>query len=103
MRIHATEGTIIKIYPEEKGILKNGKPYRKFIFIFKEHEGVTMAVEFFNKCRQERMIKVNQKAYLEFYAQSRDFNGKWYTDIKCNGVRSIKEFTEHISNHADWM
>lgn len=103
MRLHSAEGTIIEVLPEEKGILKNGKEYRKFTFVFKEYEGVTMAVEVYDKCKQERIIKKDQKVYLTFWCQSRFYNGKWFNDIKCDGVRPIKKFTEHISNHADWM
>lgn len=103
MMIHATEGTILQVFPVETGNLKNGKPFRKYNFIFQEYKGVKMCVQVFNECKQERMIKPDQKVYLEFWAESREYNGKWYTDIKCSGVRPIKKFTEHVSNHADWM
>jgi hypothetical protein len=86
------KGKIIQLLPEQSGEGKNGK-WRKAEYVI-EMPGQYPRKVCFNlwgdKIDQFPM-KTGDEVTVSFDLESRDFNGKWYTDVKAWKVESLSK------------
>lgn len=77
-------GTIIHILPEESGTGKNGNQWRKQYFILetKDQFPKKVCIQAWNEKIEQFGLKVGDEATVSFDVESREYNGKWYTDVK---------------------
>ncbi len=76
-------GKIIQILPEEKGEGRNG-PWKKQSFIIETQEQFPKKVCIVNWGDKVDLKSngVNDMVTVSINIESREFNGKWYTDVK---------------------
>jgi len=79
-------GTVHLVLQQESGTSKNGKDWKKQVFIINYKDGeydkqlalTTMG----NTVEQIASIGIGQTVTVDFNAESREYNGRWYTDYK---------------------
>jgi hypothetical protein len=79
---------LIKIEAAQEGTSAKG-PWRKAIAVFETEEQYpkTIAVSFFNaNLEAATKIPLGTTCTVKFDIKSREFNGKWYTDINGFGI-----------------
>jgi hypothetical protein len=77
-------GRIIQLMPEQTGTGKNGL-WTKMEFVLETREQYPRKVCFAawgDKVSAVKALKTGSLARVSFNAESREFNGKWYTDLK---------------------
>lgn len=79
-------GKIVQVCPIEQGTSKAGKPWKKLVCVLETQESFPKKVAFtiFGEekvAQYEQMVQVGSNIRLFFDINSRDFNGRWYTDI----------------------
>lgn len=77
-------GKIIQILPEQTGNGKNG-PWTKQDFVIETREQYPRKVCFSawnDKASQVKSLTNGSLVNVSFNAESREFNGRWYTDLK---------------------
>ncbi|MDR4988428.1 MAG: DUF3127 domain-containing protein [Bacteroidales bacterium] len=88
-------GTITGILEEQKGEGRNG-PWRKQEFIL-ETEGMyprKVCIAVWGDKIDQFAIKEGEKVTMAVNIESREFNGRWYTDVKAWKLdRSASQFT----------
>src|SRR5690606_1900688 len=78
-------GKLIKVLPLQSGISKTGSEWKKQDFVI-ETEGAYPKTVCFS-CWGDRIpssavLQEGNKLRIDFDPESREFNGKWYTDLK---------------------
>lgn len=77
------KGKIIAAHPEQSGTSKSGKPWRRREFVLETQEQYPKKIAFV--VMNERIDQFNLQAgagyTVEVDAESREFNGKWYTTL----------------------
>jgi len=79
-------GTVHLVLQQESGTSKNGKDWKKQVFIINYKDGdydkqlalTTMG----STVEQIASIGIGQTVTVDFNAESREYNGRWYTDCK---------------------
>jgi len=78
------EGKLIIILPEQTGEGKNGK-WVKQDFVLEIEDKFPKKVCFSSwgdKADELKKLKIGEKLKVSFNAESREFNQKWYTDLR---------------------
>lgn len=75
--------TLLQLLPAQSGQSKNG-PWKKQDIIVQTDEKFPKKVclSIWGDKIDEKQLILNSNLQLEFDIESREFNGKWYTDIK---------------------
>lgn len=79
-----TEGKLIAVLPEQTGTGKNGA-WSKRDFVIETNEQYPKKLCFSawgDKNEILKTVETGAKLKVTFIAESREFNGKWYTDLK---------------------
>lgn len=77
-------GKVIQILPEQTGSGKNGA-WVKQDFVIETSEQFPKKVCFSawgDKAAQVKRLSIGSNVKVSFNAESREFNGKWYTDLR---------------------
>ena len=77
-------GTIVQRLPYEGGTSKAGKEWRKVVFIL-ETQGQyprKVAISLLNDNIDKYAIQVGKVVTANLEIESREWNGKWYTEVK---------------------
>ncbi len=90
------EGTLIHDLPEEGGTSKAGNVWRKKTWVFEVPSG-----QYTNQiavtCMGDRINNMNfemgKRYIVSIDVQSREFNGKWYTDARVYAYRPVEDAT----------
>ena len=80
---------LISIGQAAEGVNKQGNPWRKATAVFETEEQYpkTVAVDFFNaNLDKVTQVAIGQTCIVKFDVQSREFNGKWYTNCTGFGI-----------------
>ncbi len=80
------KGTIIHALPEVSGVSKAGNAWKKKEYVLENTEGQfprKIAFTCFGDNADKINLQVGQVATIYFDIESREFNGRWYTDIRC--------------------
>ena len=84
------EGIVFKVLPETSGTSARGEWFRQDV-VFEVQTGSPYprkaCVKFFNKRDEVARLVVGASYIVSFDIDSREYNGRWYTDIN---VRSAK-------------
>jgi hypothetical protein len=96
---HEIFGKVIQLLPEQTGTGKNGKWLRQD-FVIETEEQFPRKVCFAawgDKVSQLKALQTDAKVKVSFNIESREFNGKWYTDLKIWKVELAEQDTEATS------
>ena len=77
-------GTIVQILPYESGTSKAGKEWRKVVFILETQDQYPrkVAISLLNDNINKYAIQVGKVVTANLEIESREWNGKWYTEVK---------------------
>lgn len=80
MEIH---GKIIVALPEQSGTSKSGNAWKKREYVLETMETYPKKVffNFFGDRADQYPLSVGEEVTISFDINSREFNGRWYTDI----------------------
>ncbi|MFR9650753.1 MAG: DUF3127 domain-containing protein [Rikenellaceae bacterium] len=86
------QGTVIKILPEKRGTSARGEWQRQEV-IFEIMDGSQYsrkaAVNFMNKPMEVQALHVGTTYNVSFNIESREYNERWYTDIRAWRVTPV--------------
>ncbi len=90
------EGTIYKIMPATKGTSARGEWQRQEV-IFEMNDGSPytrkVCVTFFNKPEEVARLKEGAAYTVSVNIESREYNGRWYTDVRAWRVQAKQQET----------
>lgn len=77
-------GTIVQMLPYEAGTSKAGKEWRKVVFILETQDQYPrkVAISLLNDNIDKYTIQVGTVVTANIEIESREWNGKWYTEVK---------------------
>lgn len=80
------KGTIIAALPEVSGVSsRSGNPWKKREYVLENTEGNfprKVAFTCFGENADKIQLQVGQAVTMYFDVESREYNGRWYTDIR---------------------
>lgn len=78
------KGKIIQKLPPQKGTSKSGKEWFKQQYVLETIENFPKKVffDFFGERATQYPLEPGDTIVLSFDIESREYNGKWYTDIR---------------------
>ncbi len=79
------KGTIIHALPEVSGVSKSGNAWKKREYVLENNEGNfprKIAFTCFGENADRIQLKPGDKVTVYFDIESREFKGRWYTDIR---------------------
>ncbi len=83
---------LVSILPEQTGAGKNG-PWKKQDIIV-ETDGQypkKVCISLWGEKFDRNLLRIGNRLSLSFDIESREFNGKWYTDVKAWKVEGVNE------------
>ncbi len=99
------EGTVFQILPPASGTSARGEWQRQEV-IFDMQDGAyarKVAVTFFNKPADVASLKIGGVYTVSFNVESREYNGRWYTNITAWRVQSKQVEATAASSASDNM
>ncbi|MBV5303559.1 MAG: DUF3127 domain-containing protein [Chlorobium sp.] len=93
---------LLSILPEQTGAGKNG-PWKKQDIIV-ETEGQypkKVSISLWGEKHDRNLLKVGVKLNISFDIESREFNGKWYTDVKAWKIEGVNEGSGGGASYTD--
>ena len=83
-------GKIIAVLPPQGGTSKAGRPWKKQEYVLETHDSFPRKVkfDFFGDRVDQYPMAIGDEVTISFDIESREFNGRWYTDI--HGWRAEK-------------
>ncbi len=77
-------GKIIAALPEVSGVSRSGNAWKKKEYVLETQETYPRKVHFtcFGDNADKIVLSVGQTATVSFDIESREYNGRWYTDIR---------------------
>lgn len=85
------EGKIIQELPMQSGVSKAGNPWKKREWVLETFGSYPRKVKFhvFGDRADTMNIEVGNSYTLSFDLESREFNGRWYTDVSVYQARPM--------------
>ena len=87
------EGTVVMELPMAEGISKNtGRPWKKREWIVETGGGMyprKVKIQAFNDRADALQLEVGHPYAISIEVESREFNGRWYTDVNAMGARPL--------------
>jgi hypothetical protein len=77
-------GRIIQVLPLASGTSKSGNPWKKQDYILETLDQYPRKVNFnlFGDRVDQYPVQVGEEVVVSFDLESREFNGRWYTDVR---------------------
>lgn len=77
-------GKIISVLPEQSGVSKAGNSWKKREYVLETIEQYPRKVHFtlFGDKADQYPLNVGEVKKVSFDLESREFNGRWYTDVR---------------------
>ncbi len=86
------EGKVLQILPAQTGESARGKWQRQdVVFELQQEFSRRVCVKFFNKESEVQKLRVGAIYTVSFNLESREFNGRWYTDVNVWRVQSHEQ------------
>lgn len=87
------EGKIIQELPMQEGISKAGRAWKKREWVLETFGTYPRTVKFhvFGDRCETINIEVGKTYAVSFDLESREFQGRWYTDVSCYAVRELTQ------------
>ncbi|MBO4941958.1 MAG: DUF3127 domain-containing protein [Muribaculaceae bacterium] len=79
------KGTIVQVLPPQSGISKVGNAWKKQEYILENNEGQfprKICLTTFNQTADAIQLTVGQRITASFDIESREYNGRWYTEVR---------------------
>ena len=85
------KGKIIQKLEPQSGTSKAGNPWKKQEYVLETLDSYPRKVkfDFFGERADQYVFEVGDVITLSYDIESREFNGRWYTDIR--GFKAVKE------------
>ena len=95
--MNTLQGRIVEILKEESGVSKAGKDWQKQDFVIETDGKYPKKVYFtmFND-KLTNLVKVGSEVEVSFSIESREYNGRWFTNINAFSVNLVS------SKHVDY-
>jgi hypothetical protein len=98
---------LVHILPLQKGAGKNGEWKKQDIVV--ETDGQypkKVCISIWGDKIEESKLKVNNMLTIDFDVESREYNGKWYTDVKAwkielGGIASSSDDNSFVPNTSE--
>lgn len=77
-------GKIIQVLPPQGGTSKAGREWKKQEYVLETHDSFPRKVkfDFFGDRVDQYPMAIGDEVTISFDIESREFNGRWYTDIR---------------------
>ncbi len=84
------QGKIIQVLPLQQGTSKAGNAWKKQEYVLETHDQYPRKVkfDFFGERADQFPLNIGDEVTISFDIESREFNGRWYTDIR--GWKAVK-------------
>lgn len=86
-------GKIIGILPEISGE-KDGREWKKggFVVVTSDDNPKTVALQLFGETKLNWLtpLQIGQTIVADYYPESREYGGKWYTDLQCTRIYTVQ-------------
>ncbi len=79
------KGTIIQALPEQSGVSKAGNAWKKREYVLENTEGQfprKVCFTCFGDNADRIQLTVGQRVNVHFDLESREYNGRWYTEVR---------------------
>lgn len=78
------QGKIIQVLPLQQGTSKAGNAWKKQEYVLETHDQYPRKVkfDFFGDRADQFPLNIGDEVTISFDIESREFNGRWYTDIR---------------------
>ena len=78
------QGKIIAVLPLQQGTSKAGNPWKKQEYVLETHDQYPRKVkfDFFGDRADQYPLQKDEEVTVSFDLESREFNGRWYTDVR---------------------
>lgn len=76
------QGKVIQVLPPQSGTSKAGNPWSKQEYVIEQEGGRKVAVTFFGERATQFLLHMNENVNLSIDIESREYNGRWYTEIR---------------------
>lgn len=78
------KGKIIAALPEVSGVSRSGNSWKKKEYVLETFDTYPRKVHFtcFGDNADKIVLQIGQVATISFDIESREYNGRWYTDIR---------------------
>lgn len=86
-------GKVIKVEPMIEGTNEKGDwLIQVFIIMTQAEQSRAVAFRTFNKERAAliQSLKIGETVLVDYVPESREFNGKWFTDLRCTRIMVAK-------------
>jgi hypothetical protein len=82
-------GTIVQILPEVGGTGKTGNPWRKQEYILETKDQYPKKICFnvWGDKIDQFALQNGEEATVSFDVESKEYNGRWFTEVKAWGIR----------------
>lgn len=82
--------TLVQLLPLQKGVGKNGEWKKQDIIVQTEGQyPKKVCISIWGDKINERVLQVGSQLNISFDVESREFNGRWYTDVKAWKVEPV--------------
>lgn len=98
-------GKIIQVLPESNGVSKAGKPWKKREYVIEIQDGgqfpQKFVFDFFGDRADQYPLQVGQVVKLSFDIMSREYNGRWYTNVSAWRAEEVNGAEKPAQNNAE--
>ena len=94
--------TLVQLLPLQKGVGKNGEWKKQDIIVQTEGQyPKKVCISIWGDKINERVLQVGSQLNISFDVESREFNGRWYTDVKAWKVEPANGSSSTGNAYAD--
>jgi len=87
-------GKLIGILQEISGE-KDGREWKKggFVVVTSDDNPKTVALQLFGETKLNWLtpLQIGQTIIADYYPESREYGGRWYTDLQCTRIYTVKK------------
>lgn len=105
MSNHHLTGKVFQISQTETGISRSGKEWSRQDFVIDTDEKYTKKVCFslFNdNCDLLSDVSEGDKVDITFGMESKEFNGRWFTNLTAFGVSLLEQNSDDSQSHEEY-
>lgn len=96
-------GKLIGILQEISGE-KDGREWKKggFVVVTSDDNPKTVALQLFGETKLNWLtpLQIGQTIVADYYPESREYGGKWYTDLQCTRIYTVQRQTSAATQLA---
>lgn len=94
--------TLVQVLPLQKGVGKNGEWKKQDIIVQTDGQyPKKVCVSVWGDKINESMLQTGKQLNISFDVESREFNGRWYTDVKAWKVELATAGNNNTNSYAD--